>query len=221
MLVIKPFKFKRCISSTLCAPMFACVLAFTSTTALCKGVDLHFQMQPIRGVQTSFAVPDINLRVLSSTVRQIAITSELSQGETVLETNALADAYKLDAEALRKTGGAVDFRSPHQQYLKPGVYAQQVDITIWDSELDIPVVQRLVRYFRAGTDGVAPISAEEYSRVVEPALTFIDQSGRKTLEYRGSRLGRKLTLDGKLGFDRQDVAESAAANGDLSERNEP
>lgn len=218
---IKHPSLKRCFSPKLCASMLACALTFSNTPGFSKGVELHIQMQPIRGVQTSFAVPDINLRVLSDTVYQIAATSELSQGEVILETTKLTEAYELDAEMRRTTNGAIDFRSPHQQYLKAGVYAQQIDITIWDSELDIPVVQRLVRYFRAGTDGVTAISAQEYSRVVEPAHTVVDQYGRRTLEHKGSRLGRKLVLDGKLGFDRPEVAESITANGDLSEKNEP
>lgn len=212
---------KRFISPKFCAPVLACALALASAPGFGKGVDLHVQMQPIRGLQTSFAVPDINLRVLPATVYQIAAVSELSQGETILETNTLTEAYKLDAELRRETNGVVDFRSPHQQYLKNGVYAQQIDITIWDSELDIPVVQRLVRYFRATAEGVIPITAEEYSRVVEPPQSFVDQYGRKTVEHKGSRLGRKLVLDGKIGFDRQEIAETTSANGDISERNEP
>lgn len=220
MLFITQSRFARPFSPKLCAPMLALALTFTSTSGFSKGVDLHLQVQPIRGLQSSFAVPDLNFRVLSGTVYQISAVSELSQGEAVLETNPLIEDYKIDAALLRKTNGLVELRAPHQQYLKEGVYAQQIDVTIWDSELDIPVVQRVIRYFRATTDGVMPISPEEYSRVVEPTYTYVDNNGRKILENRGSRLGRKLNVDGKVGFDRPETTETVITNGDFSEKNE-
>lgn len=220
MLFIKSSRVTRLFAPKIGTPILAFALTMAAAPCFSKGVELHLQIQPIRGLQTSFAVPDINFRVLSGSVYQISATSELSQGETVLETNTLVEDYKIDAETHRKTNGVVELRAPHQQYLKEGVYAQQVDVTIWDSELDIPVVQRVIRYFRATVEGVTPISAEEYSRVIEPTYTFVDQNGRKFSEHRGSRLGRKLILDGKLGFDRPENTDSITTNTDSSERNE-
>lgn len=221
MIILKSSTQQRRLLPKLLAPTFACVLALASAQSFSKGVDLHIEMQPVRTTQSHYSVPDISLRVLSPTVYQIAASSELSQGETILESRGLIDAYKIDPEMYRKTGGVIELRAPHEQYLKEGVYAQQINITIWDSELDIPVVEPLFRYFRATPNGVVSISADEYSRVVEPPRTFVDQSGRKTLEYNGSRLGRKLTFDGKLGFDRLEVAAPVDGSSDDSEKNEP
>jgi hypothetical protein len=221
MLIFKSLRLPRRIPLRLFTTALAFSLTLTSPLSFSKGVDLHVEMQPIRTLQTSFAVPGITLRVPAPSVYQIAVTSELSQGEVILETRSLAEAYKIDPESLRASAGLIEFRVPHERYLKEGVYAQQINITIWDSELDIPVVQPLFRYFQATATGVMPISAEEYSRVVEPPITFIDLSGRKTLEYNGSRLGRKLKLDEKPGLDRQEFSESVAGNRDDSEKNEP
>lgn len=173
--------------------------AFTSA----KGTEPHFFIMQLDGVYNSYTVPDVTLQVNTTTLLELSATSEITQSSKVIDRQRIDTDYQATKENTREKR-LIKMRSPHEQPLPKGVYAQRIDIRILDSELDVPIIQSLTRFFSVNDAGIEEISSTKYSNIIEPSFWVVDEFGEKQLEQNGSRDSFKVELPEKLQFDRQE-----------------
>ncbi len=213
--------------------VYAALVSF-APNSLAMGTETHFNLVPLDTVYNSFYTPDIVINLSSPSIQKISVASIIEQGDQVLDEAIVARGYEVDAIFLSQAKTTrqkleaeshdiqIKFPSPHEMPLKKGVYAQRVQVTVWDSELDIPVVQSSARFFHVTEEGMREIDSTTYSNVIEPLHYIADENGKKEPVYYGSPITKAIKLPERLVFDRQEAPEKfEPGNSDYSETQEP
>lgn len=179
---------------------------FFSTCAAAKGTEPHFLLLQLEGTYNSHTAPDITLQVNTRTLLELSAISEITQSGKVIDRQRIDTEHQVTTKNTYEKR-LIKVRSPHEQPLPKGVYAQRIDIRILDSELDVPIIQSLTRFFSVSDAGIKEISSTKYSNIIEPSFWVADEFGEKQLEQDGSRDSFKMDLPEKLQFDRQEPIE--------------
>jgi hypothetical protein len=134
-----------------------------------------------------FALHPLDLLVQSDSVEAVIVTSELLAADepvgavqtlsrTVLQEPPPTLSLAPDTVVAR-AGERIALPSPHTSVLPPGIYVEQIRITVLDRDYDAPVDTTALRFFRMTGSGLAPLSSTEYSDLLEPPFVVADPTG--------------------------------------------
>lgn len=119
-----------------------------------------------------------------------------------------------------REGDRISMPSPHTSKLPPGVYAEQIDITVIDTDYDAPVDYTELRFFRVTGQGIEQISSTEYSDIIEPPFVLRDKTGHPLPARAGTGRIVPAKSERPAGFDILQDISSQGRRGDQSEADE-
>lgn len=200
-------------------------LAATLARATGEEFLVELPRQPDRA-EGDFRLKDLDFVLRSDTTKDVSIeTSVWSDGKLALQARevgrsivtALPTNMSLPPTViLARAGERISIPSPHAERLPEGVYAEQIVLTISDSDYDIPIVQSQLRFYEVGARGVREIDSTRYSDIVEPLLLDFDPLGARIRSRAGT--GRPAPkFSGPHVFD---PVQEISSNGRVSDRSE-